>query len=357
MTELLSPAEPKAGSLASLGLMLIDRAVAIADSTRIATRTYTFGPLSVALQVAGKAYSQRLTPAIDFAATDDAQSHHFRIIALDSRDPAVGGLPHEQFLQAHSRQLEQQFECRERQVLVRYDANGETWRVASLAHRTAVSWTADARGLPDWENAAPLRDILHWACIPTACFLAHGSAIGVGEHGVLFTGPSGSGKSTTTAAAVLFGLQTLGDDFVLVDPTEHEMHALYNAVKLDSDGVRQLSDLRIEPDNPSWPAADKTRFRASELRAGAFVPRMRLKAIVVPRFAHTDKSTILAATQSEVMRALAPSTVLLLRGGQIETAAKAAALIRSLPAFRLELGRDPDEVAQTLGELISKRLQ
>ena len=49
--------------------------------------------------------------------------------------------------------------------------------------------------------------------------------------------------------------------------------------------------------------------------------------------------------------------LLLLRGGQIETAAKAAALIRSVPAFRMELGRNPAEVAETLAKLIRKWVQ
>jgi len=344
-------------TLASLGLVLLDRAVEIADSTGIAMRTYNFGPLSVALQAAGQEYSQHLTTSIGLAGIDESDSHHFRIIALDSTDPSVGSLPHKQYLEAHGRQLEQQFEDRRLQLMMRYDANGDTWRVASLARRTAVSWTADARGLPEWENAAPLRDILHWACIPTPWFLAHGAAIGAGEDGVLFTGPSGSGKSTITAAAVLSGLQTAGDDFVLLDPIEREIHALYDVIKLDGDGLRRLPDMRTAFDNPSRKGEGKVRFRVSELRADAYAPRMRLRAIVVPRFAQADKTVVLPATQSEVMRALAPSTLLLLRGGQIETAAKAAALIRSVPIFRMELGRDPAEVAETLGELVRKRLQ
>lgn len=357
MTQLFSPAETQFETLASVGLMLLDRAAEIADTKRIATRTYNFGPVSIALQVAGARYAQRLIPSIDFAESDGARPKDFRIIALDSSDPAVDALPGNRIVQLHTRHAEQQFECRDRQLLIRYDANGGTWRVASLLRRTAVSWTADANHIPDWEDAAPLRDILHWACIPTPYFLAHGAAIGVGESGILFTGPSGSGKSTTTAAAILSGLQTVGDDFVLLDPTGCEMHALYNAVKLASDGLRQIAATSIEPANPHRESSDKSRFRASDLRTGALVPRMRLKAIILPRLAYANRTTLVPATQSEVMRALAPSTVLLLRGGQIETAAKVAALVRSLPTFRLELSHNPEEVAQTLADLIRKRLQ
>lgn len=349
MTTLASVAGARVDTVASLALALLDRAEELA--ARIAPRSFRFGPLSVSLRAAGPGYAQRLTSVIEFAEVGNRDEDAFRIIALDSTELGVGELPHAQLLQAHSRRLEQQYESRALQLITRYDANGQTWRVASLARRTAVMWTADARGLPDWEDSAPLRDVLHWACIPTPWFLAHGAAIGVADDGVLFTGPGGSGKSTTTAAAVLSGLRTAGDDFVLIDPVGHEIHALYDSVKLGEDSLQRLPGLPAAG-NPMRNATEKARFRVSDMRAGAFAPKLRLRAMVLPRLAQSARTAIVPATQSEVMRALAPSTLLLLRGGQAETAAKAAALIRSLPAFRMELGHDPAEVAGALADLV-----
>jgi hypothetical protein len=357
MRELARLAGTKVETVASLGLMLLDRAEEIAHSARIETRTYRFGPLAVALQAAGPVLSRRLTAAIEFAEVRGADGDAFRVIALDSTAPGVGKLPHWQILEAHSGRLEQQYECRALQLIMRYDADGRTWRVASLARRSAVIWTADARRLPDWEDAAPLRDVLHWACIRSPWFLAHGAAIGSAEGGVLFTGPGGSGKSTTTAAAVLSGLQTAGDDFVLLDPRGLEIHALYDAVKLDQDGLRRLPHFPAEVGNPARSAAGKACFRVSQACASAFAPRLRLRAIVLPRLAQADKTTVLPATESEAMRALAPSTLLLLRGGQAETAAKTAALVRSVPAFRMELGQYPAEVAGALADLVRSLAQ
>jgi hypothetical protein len=352
MTKFYSAADARSEEIACLGLMLLDRAIEIADANQIATRTFRFGPLAVAVQTAGREYSQRLTSVIDFACSKGCDAEAFRIIALDSADPGVGSLPHSEYLRAYSRQLEQQFECRSAQLMMRYDAHGDIWRVASLARRSAVVWTADARRLPDWEIAAPLRDVLHWASIPTPCFLTHGAAIGAGGNGILFTGPGGSGKSTTTAAALLSGLQTGGDDFVLLDPIEREMHALYDSVRLDADGQQRLANFSAVVSNPSRSATEKARFRASAVRPNAFAPRLRLSAIVVPYLAHAEKTVVAPAARSEVMRALAPSTLLLLRGGQMETAAKLAGLVRSTPGFRIELGRDPAEVAVTLADMM-----
>jgi len=356
MTEFYSAVETRIDTIANLGLTVLDRAIEIVDSTQTATRTYRFGPLTVALQVAGPEYAQRLT-AIDFAYTKDSDPDAFRIIALDSSDPGVGSLPHKEYLQAYGRQLEQQFESQSAQLMMRYDTNGDIWRVASLARRSAVIWTADARQLPEWEMAAPLRDLLHWACVRMPWFLAHGAAIGTDDHGILFTGPSGAGKSTTTAAALLSGLRTAGDDFVLLDPVERTMNALYDSVRLDADGVQRLPDFCHTARNPSWDGGEKVRFRASAVQPNAFAPRLHLSAIVVSCLAQADKTLVAPATQSEVMRALAPSTLLLLRGGQTGTAAKLAELVRSIPGLRVDLGRDPLEVAGVLADMMQGWLQ
>src|SRR5947207_756567 len=98
MTKFCGAAETRSEKIAWLGLMLLDRAIEIADATQIATRTYRFGPLSVALQTVGEKYSQRLTSAIDFACSKDFDADAFRIIALDSTDPGVGSLPHSGYL-------------------------------------------------------------------------------------------------------------------------------------------------------------------------------------------------------------------------------------------------------------------
>ena len=71
MTKFCSAAETRSKEIACLGLMLLDHAIEIANTTQIATRTYRFGPLAIALQTAGREYSQRLTSTIDFACNKD----------------------------------------------------------------------------------------------------------------------------------------------------------------------------------------------------------------------------------------------------------------------------------------------
>jgi hypothetical protein len=355
MGEVSKIAETGLDAVASLGLMLIDRAKEIVRANGIEPRGYRFGPLSIALQATGSTYLRRLTTAIEFARIQGTEQDAFRIIALDSCAPGIGRPPDWQLLNACSRQLVQEYESRDLQLVMHYDAVGRTWRVASLARRTAVLWTADATQLPEWEDSAPLRDILHWACLPTRQFLAHAAAIGWSGNGVLFAGPGGSGKSTTTVAAIVSGLKTAGDDFVLLDWTTRGIYALYDAVKLNEEAVQRLPQLPAGVSNPERPPAEKARLHVSQ--TSAFVPKLRLRAVLLPRIAQAAKTIVTPATQSDAMRALAPSTVLLLRGGRAETAAKAAAMIRSVPAYWMHLGSDPMEVAAVVSDLVQSYVQ
>ena len=58
----------------------------------------------------------------------------------------------------------------------------------------ALHWIRDARQLPYYESAAPLRAILHWWMRNHGCQLVHGGAVGTPLGGVLLAGRGGSGN-------------------------------------------------------------------------------------------------------------------------------------------------------------------
>lgn len=90
----------------------------------------------------------------------------------------------------------------------------------------------------------------------------------------------------------------------------------------------------------------------------AFVRQLRVKAILLPRTDGGAATTIIPATVGEAMRALVPTTICLIRGGEAETIRKSTAFLRRLPAYHCRLGSDPREAAaapygQGLGPLIT----
>ena len=57
---------------------------------------------------------------------------------------------------------------------------------------------------------------------------------------VVVTGMSGSGKSSTTLAGLVNGLDSAGDDYVLVDPGPPVVaHAVFTVLKQDRPGLRR----------------------------------------------------------------------------------------------------------------------
>jgi hypothetical protein len=237
-------------------------------------------------------------------------------------------------------------------LICRYDPGWGTWHVLSRARGLAVTWTADAADLPEWEDSCPLRDILHWHSSDADWLMMHAAGVGAGGTGVLLAGAGGSGKSTTTAACVLAGLQTTGDDFVVVDPIRRHAHPIYDTIKLDESS---LADWRHAVANPGRPADQKARLHLAQSRPDALARGgLALRAILLPTVTGATQSAIVPVSAAEAMRALAPSTMFLLRGGAAVSMRKITALLRALPAFRLGLGRDPMEAADAVAGFLAR---
>jgi hypothetical protein len=308
------------------------------------------GPVGLSLRTLGSDYRRRLTAAIGFAR--GIPETPLRIVALDGQAGA-GEPPGWHFPVTDRAHLER---LHERPDLVgRYDPDTQTWRVLSRTRGLAATWTADARALPEWEDSCPLRDILHWHSAPASWLLLHAAGVGIDGTGVLLAGAGGSGKSTTTAACVLAGLQTTGDDFVVVDPQRRRADALYDTIKLDDAALQTLPAWQSAVANPHRPADQKARLhvglaRPAALARGGFA----LKAILLPHVAGAAHSSIAPASAAEALRALAPSTMFLLRGGARAAMLKTTALLRGLPAFHLALGRDPMEAASAIRSFLHR---
>jgi hypothetical protein len=326
----------------------------VAQSKPLAA-TYSFGPLDVEMQVVGDNLRRCLTQAIDFATLLNAneRASYWKIMAIDG---AVAGVDEPQawnFPVTNRRHLERLHYYGDHQIGLRYNPTARTWMAIFGARRLAVVWTADAERLPDWYASAPCRDLFHWMTLPTECFLAHAAAIGIGDTGVLLTGPGGSGKSTTVATAVLGGLATAGDDFILIDPRTGLAHALYDCIKLDRQCGGRLSELARHSANPDAEPATKLRIHLSHCRPSSFFRHLPIRAVLLPRVDGASETTIVPATQGEAMRALVPSTVCLIRGGEIETIRKASSFIRTMRAYHCSLGPNPEQTVAAIISLIA----
>jgi hypothetical protein len=329
----------------------VDKLVAVQQPP---SEHFAFGSLTVDLSVFGDAFRRRLTTPIDFARLPptNCRASEWRIVAVDGIASGSGPPPKMNFEAVGGEQVRRGLQRLEQRLMVYYDPVTLTLRMLSSRRRLAVIWTPDAARIPEWEDYAPLRDLLHWMTLPTECFLAHAAAIGVAKAGVLLMGPSGSGKSTTTAAAALRGLKIAGDDFVLIDPRPVRAYALYDYIKLDSNSTKWFPDLKGEIVNPMHGPAEKGRIPLAQSRPQTFARWLPIAAALLPHVTSQATTTITRASPSEAVRALFPSTISIVAGGAAEMFQKSAAFLRNLPAHHCNLGTDPFEVIDTISAFV-----
>ena len=115
------------------------------------------------------------------------------------------------------------------------------WQFFDQRSRCGVQLLRSATSLPPWDGGAPLRNFLHWHLISNVCGLLHAGTLGHAGQGILLAGPGGSGKSGTVLAGLLHGLQSVGDDYVLVRLDQDvTAYPLFQTLKQDPGGCERL---------------------------------------------------------------------------------------------------------------------
>jgi hypothetical protein len=201
----------------------------------------------------------------------------------------------------------------------------------------------DAETLPSYERAAPLRTLLHWALESRGARLAHAAAVGTDRGGALLAGRGGSGKSTTALLCALAGMAYGGDDYVALTASPATAHALYASAKIDARSIALLRDLPL-----GCPPQEGEKGVAFLPGVSAQLP---LRALLLPRVTG-GRTAFRRASGAEALRALAPTTVFQLPGNDGEAFAWMASLVRTLPAFVLDLGDDRDRIPHCVSQAI-----
>lgn len=231
-----------------------------------------------------------------------------------------------------------------------YHHEAPSWQFYDPALKEGVHTLPSPMAIPPWESGSPLRLFLHWAYAHMGMRLTHAATLGIGGTGALIVGASGSGKSGTTISGLLHGLESVGDDYVLLEQGEElTAHAVFRVLKQDSSGLRRVG---LDPDRIGATAVNwqgKHEFDAQALQPCGFLDRLCIRCIIVPERARLDRTCIEPLSAAKVALALAPSAVLQLQGDTREGFRFFAELSRRLPAFKVRLSEDPLEIADAIG--------
>ena len=218
----------------------------------------------------------------------------------------------------------------------------------------AVWWVPKRDQIPPYEHSAPFRSILHWWMREQGLQTVHAGAVGNHTVGVLLVGRAGSGKSTTALAAVESGLRYLGDDYVLVqDQPVPKAWGLYRTGKLTRADVRAFPHLAESVSELMAADGEKTILFLNRDLLPRPGDELVIGAILVPTQTKGSRTRLAAISASRCLSAMAPSTMLQLRGAGRRDFENLARLVRQVPCFRLELGSDKREVQKAVLDLLA----
>lgn len=228
------------------------------------------------------------------------------------------------------------------------------WIFGDKASGNAVHLLADMDDRLPWDAGSPLRHPLQWALANPRRRLAHAGSLSLNGHGVILVGPGGSGKSGTTLAGLAAGLQTVGDDYILLDLADGpDALPLYRVVKQDEAGLRRLPGVsgRLAGLAPNWQG--KFEFDPERLFPGSLADRMRICGILMPRLGGEGRSSLEPVPRLEAASYL--QEAMFPEPGREPTSDLLflTALLLRAPAYRITLSTDPAEIAETIRAFIA----
>lgn len=207
--------------------------------------------------------------------------------------------------------------------------------------------------IPPYELSAPFRPIFHWWLGARGLQIVHAGAVANEITAILLAGRSGSGKSTTALLAIDAGLRYLGDDYVLVEdlplPTAW---GLFRTGKLFHADFGSFPQLSTAVDDISFRDREKTIMYLEPSRLSRQGRGLPIGAILLPRVTDTATSSLIRVSPATCLRAMAPSTMLQLRGSGPRDFERLSRLVCSVPSYRLDLGTDRQAVQQVMLDLM-----
>ena len=216
-------------------------------------------------------------------------------------------------------------------------------------------WTNSADRLEMTDHGSPLRALLHLWLDGRGVQLVHSAAVGRQDGAVLIVGNAGAGKSSTALACLPSSLRHLGEDYCLVTPGDPPvLSSLYSSAKVDrATRARMpwLDPLIEEMPTATQPKALLDIYSNLPEKVMRSAP---LSALLIPSITGREETTFARATRPEALAGLAPSTMLQLPGTSAATMSRLSSLVRALPAYRLEAGRDPAGVAGAVERILEE---
>ena len=292
-----------------------------------------------------------------FDATGSQRPQTVDIAVLSPDDSSLSQPPAWGETVYHPREFEKLLEGSRYRATYFHDLN--LWQIYDREQGFGMQWMIASRSYPDWEPGAPLRVLLHWAYRFQNKRLSHAGTLGKNGEGIVLVGTGGSGKSGTVIGGIAHGLDSVGDDFVLIENDDNAVtaHPLFKTLKQDRQGLERLDLYARLSANRKTNWQDKFEFDSTELSGRPLVNQLNIRAIVIPKIAHAATSTIRPVPKNRAMLALAPTGLFQMPGERDSGVQFYSEIVRQIPCFELALSSDPHDVTATIEAFIDGDFQ
>lgn len=217
-----------------------------------------------------------------------------------------------------------------------------------LEARVGIYWRQNIHETPDYERAAPFRELFCWWMATQGRYFVHGGAI----EGVFLAGVGGVGKSTTALACLAQGMKLVGEDYVLLSEKATPCaYSLYCTAKLSPFSLALLPEFRRTVVLPPSEQSEKSILNLYPHYAERLPQQVKLRAAVLPSVSGQKQTRAIPIAAGDIFRPVFSSTLMQIPGTDPTLIQGIANLLRQLPCYRLEIGSDLVDLFACLKEL------
>jgi len=325
---------------------------AVQAAGEVIDRFYRIGRRNIQLQFAGQALVPFMTPALEHLAVGPVSQPDLKVCLWDCHSTGIS-LPSLQWL-ADAKDI--------RAAMREYNTDSICTFIyhkqAALAlldteSNIGLYGIQDTLNFPFGERSYPLLEIIHCWMRTQNIQLVHAGAVGRPNGGVLLAGKRLSGKSTIALSCLNSELLYANDDYSLVstDPASY-VYSLYNTAKtrIEKNELYQFQHL-----TPAFISEEnqKKLFYLQDICPEKITKGFPLKAVLSLTITNLAVPRLNEVSPSFALKKLAPSTMFQLHGTGVQDFKKMADLVKQVPCYNLEFGRDISTVPDIILKLLS----
>ncbi|HPR94231.1 MAG TPA: hypothetical protein PKW67_09250, partial [Syntrophomonadaceae bacterium] len=229
--------------------------------------------------------------------------------------------------------------------------------LSARSHETNITYLcmSNSHAYGSMFTSHPFVNEMHWWAKAHGLFLVHSAAVGIGGKGVLISALKEGGKSTLALTCLLYGLEYLAEENLLLDQNNRYMaYPIYSTGYLLPDSLELLPQLKQHSISRNKAVKNKTLIDLSSYFS-QFAPSLDIKALVLPAVSDASEPNIERIPSTQPMMQMVYSTAIQNREEKNPRFIREFfQWVRDLPAYKINLGKNAGENAALIEKLVNE---